>query len=111
LNEFAMNKYGQKLDRHPNTGMVFAASTLPDYGGLVALARLLGSRLPFIRLAGWDLCLRRDCGWRCIETSLQGRTIRFAQYAGEPFFAGFTQEVVEYCLRHPRLRSAAVRLH
>jgi len=37
-----------------------------------------------------------------MELNLMSQTIRFAQYAGRPFFGPFTGEVVRYCKEHPR---------
>jgi hypothetical protein len=42
--------------------------------------------------------------------NLNSHTIRFAQYAGQPFFGDFTGEVVRYCSVHPHLRRAHVRI-
>jgi hypothetical protein len=110
LNDYAVDKYGERFASHPDTGISFAtAGQVPDLVGMQTLARFLAARLPLARLAGWDLCLDADGRWRCIEVNLRGHTIRFAQYAGQPFFGRFTDEVIAYCLQHPRWRRASFR--
>jgi hypothetical protein len=61
-------------------------------------------------LAGWDMSLDDQGRWRCIEVNLEGNTIRFAQYAGQPFFGEFTDEVIDYCLHHPRRQRATSKV-
>src|SRR5207253_2538494 len=112
LNGYAVDKYGRRYESHPDTGLSFGeGSTIPEFARLTELTKLLASRIPMNRLAGWDMCLDRERAWRCLEVNLRGHTIRFAQYAGQPFFAEFTDEVVHYCLSHPRFQLATVRLY
>lgn len=112
LHEYACDRYGRKFERHPDSHLPFGPATrIPHFDELVRLAATLAGRLPAIRLAGWDMALDAEGRWRCIEVNLHGHTIRFAQYAGQPFFGDFTEEVIEYCLRHPRLRRASLRIY
>jgi hypothetical protein len=111
MNTYAVDKYGQRFDRHPDTGLVFAEQRMiPQFDGMRELVTSLAARLPTARLAGWDVTLGPDGRWRCVEVNLQWHTIRFAQYAGNPFFGDFTEEVVRYCLAHPRLRRANIQI-
>ncbi len=99
---FALDKYGEKFIAHPDTGLPFEQSRqIPNYPSLIECATRLAASLPILRLIGFDFCLQPDLTWRCIEINSLGSSIRFAQYHGEPFFGLYTDEVVEYCLRHP----------
>lgn len=99
---YAVDKYGQKFTVHPDSGLPFDTSqVIPNYKGLMDSAIHLAESIPLLRLIGFDYCLQQDLTWRCIEVNSFGSTIRFAQYHGEPFFGPFTDEVLEYCLRHP----------
>jgi len=103
LNGYAVDKYGRKFDKHPDTGLRFRdAGLIPNLDKLRELARFLARRLPMMRLAGWDFYMDPGGNWRCLEVNLKGHTIRFAQYAGQPFFGSFTDEVIHFCLSHPR---------
>lgn len=111
LNEFAVDRYGEKFERHPDSQLAFGPSqVVPKFEQMVDLTRTLHRLLPAIRLAGWDMCLDHEGRWRCVEVNLNSHTIRFAQYAGQPFFGDFTEEVVRYCSIHPQLRRAHVRI-
>jgi hypothetical protein len=111
LNDYAVDKYAGRFDRHPDTGVIFSkAHPLPQTEALWETAMRLGARLPFMRLAGWDFAFDQEQRWRCLEVNLAWHTIRFAQYAGEPFFGEFTEEVRDHCETQPLARRAGWRV-
>ncbi len=81
---------------HPDSKQPFFG-TISDYKDLITLAKNIAHKIFYARLLSLDLCKDAEGNWRAIETNLFGQTIRFAQYAGQPFFGEFTDEVVEYC--------------
>ncbi len=112
LHEYACDRYGGKFDAHPDSRLPFGPNTrIPHFDELLRLTAQLAARLPAIRLAGWDMALDAQGRWRCIELNPHSHSIRFAQYAGRPFFGQFTEEIIEYCRRHPRLRRASLRVY
>jgi hypothetical protein len=99
---FALDKYGERFVVHPDSGLPFEQSRqIPNYPSLIGCATRLAASIPLLRLIGFDFCLEPDLTWRCIEINSLGSTIRFAQYHGKPFYGPFTDEVLDYCLRHP----------
>ncbi len=112
LHHFACDRYGRKFERHPDSGLPFGPQRrIPAFDRLLALVTDLAARLPMIRLTGWDMCLDQHERWRCIEANLMSHSIRFAQYAGQPFFGPHTEEVIEHWLHHPRRRRATLRIY
>jgi|YelNatPaOPRAMG01_1025707.scaffolds.fasta_scaffold40687_2 hypothetical protein len=112
MHHYACERYGQKFELHPDSRLPFGPATrIPDFDHLLELTRELAARLPMIRLAGWDMAMDAEGRWRCIEVNLHGHSIRFAQYAGQPFFGAFTDEVIAYCLSHPRRQRASLRIY
>ncbi|MFU8780022.1 MAG: sugar-transfer associated ATP-grasp domain-containing protein [Kiritimatiellia bacterium] len=98
LHPYAVDKYGVKFESHPDAGIPFCKlERIPDYEGMRSLALKVAERIFPCRLMSLDLCLDATGCWRSIEINLFKQTIRFAQYAGYPFFGDFTDEVVEYC--------------
>lgn len=99
LNNYAVDRYGSKYEKHPNTGRLFKGR-IPAVEQLKVLAIKIANRLIYARIIGLDVCLDKDGCWRAIEINTEGHSIRFAQYGGEPFLGEFTEEVIEFCVRN-----------
>lgn len=98
LNEYVVDKYGDKLFEHPNSGIVFSdCDPIPAFNELKELSITVAEMVPYAHIISLDLAMGEDGQWKLIEINLEYQTTRFAQYAGKPFFAEFTDEVIEYC--------------
>jgi hypothetical protein len=105
FHRYALDKYGTAFVKHPDTGVVFAElKTIPYFDALKRIALDIAQHVYLTRLVSLDMCLDKKDNWRVIEFNLFGHSIRFAQYAGKPFFGQFTNEVIEYCQQHPDWR-------
>lgn len=96
LHGYALDMYGKKYLRHPVSGECFNEE-IPDFEELKNTAVSVASKLFRLRLVGLDLAYDKKGSWRMIEINTKGHSIRFAQYAGEPFFGDYTNEVIWYC--------------
>lgn len=99
MNGYAVDKFGVKFLKHPNSNYEFH-QIIPNYEGLVEHALRVGSQVFLTRIIGLDVCYDEEEKWRTIEINTVGHTIRFAQYGGQPFFGKFTEEVIEYCKKN-----------
>ena len=99
LHGYAVDKYGRKFDKHPDTGSLFN-SKIPDLDRLINVSKKVCEKIPFARIISLDAWYDAKNNWRIIEVNLFGQTIRFAQYAGRPFFGVFTDEVKEFSSNH-----------
>ena len=99
LNEFAIDKYGNKYYEHPNTKKKFNGK-IPDFKELTELSLQIGSKVFLTRIIGLDACYDQLGNWRIIEVNTFSQSIRFSQYAGQPFFGEFTDEVIDYCVKN-----------
>lgn len=99
MHGYALDRYGQKYLKHPVTDISFD-NALPEFESMKKLAKEIASKLFYLRIVGLDLCFDQDGNWRVIEVNTKGHSIRFAQYAGHPFFGEFTDEVISYCKEH-----------
>jgi len=98
LNEFVVDKYGAKFLEHPNSKIIFAdAEGIPAFNELEQISISTAEKIPYANLISLDLAMDEAGDWKLIEIGLEFQTIRFAQYAGHPFFGEFTNEVIEYC--------------
>lgn len=95
MNEYAVDKYALKYFTHPNSGVAFKNKLFPMYQELLDASIDIANHVLSARLVSLDMALDSSNKWRCIEINLKGQTIRFAQYAGEPFFGDFTDEIIE----------------
>lgn len=96
LNGFARNKFGKKFLKHPDSNMEFT-DYIPCYNDMILLATEIAHRIFYAKIISLDMCYDHLGKWRVIEINLNDQTIRFSQYAGQPFFGEYTDEVLEYC--------------
>jgi len=96
LNNYAVDKYGSKYDKHPDTSYSFDEK-IPEVDKLKKLAVKIATQVYLTRIVGLDMCYDKEGNWRVIEVNTKGHTTRFSQYGGQPFFGEFTDEVIEYC--------------
>ena len=96
---YAVDKFGNTYKKHPDTGELFD-QRIPDIDGLKQFAMRLGKQMLPAALVGLDLFCDEKGEWRAMEINTRSHSIRSAQYFGQPFFGGFTEEVIEYCSTH-----------
>ena len=99
LHGYGLDKYGEKYSRHPITGRPFKGA-IPEFEALKKISVDTAQKLHLLRVVGLDLSLDVTGRWRAIEINTKAHSIRFAQYAGQPFFGQFTNEVIEYCKKN-----------
>lgn len=95
LNSYAVDKYCKKFFKHPNTNIVFSDEDIPLYSDLLYSSKSIAEKIFNADLISLDMCLDFNNEWRCIELNLFGQTIRFSQYAGNPFFSIYTDRIVQ----------------
>lgn len=95
LNEYAVDKFANKFNQHPNSYVKFKDIQIPFYNELNQLVVEISNQVIFCNLISLDMVLDSDNNWRCLELNLRAQTIRFAQYAGKGFFDEYTDEVIE----------------
>jgi hypothetical protein len=96
LNGFAVDKYGKKYYKHPDTGLDFNKK-IPDLDRLKEISVSIAHKIFYARLVGLDMCYDSESRWRMIEINAFEGTIRAAQYYGNLFFGEFSDEVYNYC--------------
>ncbi|WP_310682294.1 sugar-transfer associated ATP-grasp domain-containing protein [Aliifodinibius sp. S!AR15-10] len=96
---YAVDKYGTRYERHPDTGETFDKA-IPDIEGLKSFSLAVGEKILPITVIGLDLFYDKAGQWRMMEINTQSHSIRSAQYFGKPFFGEFTDEVIAYCQKN-----------
>lgn len=106
FNNYALDKYGKRFESHPDTGIRFEdTEPVPAMHELRRVSMEIAEHVYLARILSLDMCMDSDGNWKAVEINIFGQTIRFAQYAGHPFFGDFTEEVIAYCLDNPWWRS------
>lgn len=100
LNKYAISKYCDKYEKHPNSGVEFSKVTIPFYADLIEISKQVAEQIPLCNLVSLDMCLDVDDNWRCIEVNLNNQATRLSQYAGKGFFGEFTDEVIKRVLNN-----------
>jgi len=105
LNGFAIDLWGKKYIKHPDTGVCFDKQ-IPDIEGLKRISLDVAHKIFYSRLVGLDLYYDTEAKWRLIEINNSAASICFAQEQGILFFGEFSDEVFNYCrLNHWALKS------
>jgi len=94
LNDYANDRYAKKYFEHPNSGFIFKGQSFPLYNDMVDKSLKVAKNIIGARLISLDMALDSTDRWRCIEVNLNGQTMLFAQYAGEPFLGKYTDEII-----------------
>lgn len=96
LRRQAFSEYGEAFDAHPDTGVVFHNYKIPGAEALVAAAKRLHERMPYLKIISWDLTLDQDGAVTLIEMNTVGQSAWFPQMVnGEPLFGTDTPKMLK----------------
>lgn len=97
LNDYAIDKYGNKYSEH--NGIVFSQikTKVPKLEDMRNLAKCLAFKNIYSRLMGFDFCLSKDGQIKLIEINNQFAEINFFQMNSSTLFGKYTDEIIQYC--------------
>ena len=96
LKECAYNKWGERYDKHPTSGFVFADTPVPGYDICKEICTSLHYRLVRVsQLISWDLAIDTEGTPILIEVNLTFGDIDFHQIANGPLFGAYTDSVIQ----------------
>ncbi|HEX7707973.1 MAG TPA: sugar-transfer associated ATP-grasp domain-containing protein [Thermoanaerobaculia bacterium] len=75
------------VDRHPDTGVEFAGTTIPEFSACVSAAKQLHSACPAVRCVGWDMIVDEHSRVRVMEWNSSHNGIKFSEATKGPCFA------------------------
>jgi hypothetical protein len=101
LGHYAVSKAGDKVVAHPVTGEPYDGRVVPHFESITALPLAMAATIPSHRLLGFDVALTGDGAPIIVEINPMGISLNMMQYDGGPLFGEFSDEVLEYCTRHP----------
>lgn len=82
----------REIDRHPDSGVVFAGNEVPNYAACREAAERLHRRIPVVPSLGWDLTVARDGSVHVLEWNSGHNDIKFSEATAGPCFSGLGWE-------------------
>lgn len=82
----------REIDRHPDSGAVFAGNEVPSYAACRETVERLHQLLPVVPSIGWDLTVARDGSVQILEWNSGHNDIKFSEATAGPCFGGLGWE-------------------
>lgn len=83
-----------EIERHPDSGFVFAGNEVPNYAACCETVERLHRRLPVVPVIGWDLTVARDGSVQVFEWNSGHSDIKFSEATSGPCFEGLGWELL-----------------
>ncbi|MGJ9404722.1 sugar-transfer associated ATP-grasp domain-containing protein [Nesterenkonia aurantiaca] len=83
-----------EIDRHPDSGFVFAGNQVPNYAACLEAVERLHRRIPVVPSIGWDLTVARDGSVQVLEWNSGHNDIKFSEATSGPCFTGLGWELL-----------------
>lgn len=81
-----------EIDRHPDSGFVFAGHEVPNYAACLEAVERLHGRFPLAPAIGWDMTVARDGSVHVMEWNNGHNDIKFSEATSGPCFGGLGWE-------------------
>jgi len=101
LYRYATSKPGRKFTEHPDSGIAFDGESIPCFAGVLDAVSRVARGIAPIRLLSFDVSIDENGTVRIVEINTRNMEINFLQTYGGPLFGEFTDEIVDWCARHP----------
>lgn len=95
LRKYAYNKKGDRMEKHPVSGIVFEGYVLPKYSDAVDLVKRAHPTIPHFRSVSWDIAISEDGEPILIEANLCRGGIDLLQLSNGPLFGEDTEKILQ----------------
>ena len=96
LNNFAITVSGHKTFVHNN--VTLENKIMPKFNEMKAVVKDIGSKFPYHRILGHDICLDKNGEVKFIEVNNRNLGINEHQMVSGPLFGKYTDEIIDFCL-------------
>lgn len=83
-----------EIDRHPDSGFLFAGNEVPNYAECRQAVERLHARIPLVPAIGWDLTVAHDGAVHVLEWNSGHNDIKFSEATSGPCFRGLGWELL-----------------
>ena len=86
LRKYAYNKKGERVEKHPTSGIVFEGCKIPSWDQAVELVKNAHPTIPHFRSVSWDIAITHDGKPILIEANLCRGGIDLLQLSNGPLY-------------------------
>lgn len=95
LRKFAYNKKGERVEKHPYSGIVFEGCKIPSYDKAIDLVKKAHPTIPHFRSVSWDIAINEEGNPILIEANLCRGGIDLLQLSNGPLFGSDTKIILD----------------
>lgn len=95
LKKYGYNKKGERVEKHPTTGLVFKNYDIPSFDEAMALVRKAHLMVPHFRSVSWDIAITADGSPILIEGNLCRGGIDLLQLSNGPLYGKDTKKILD----------------
>ena len=95
LRKYGYNKTGDRVEKHPTSGLVFEDYEIPSYDQAVALVEKAHRMVPHFRSVSWDIAITKDGTPILVEGNLCRGGIDLLQLSNGPLFGKDTKRILD----------------
>ena len=98
LKEYAYFFNGDRITKHPSSGIEFKGYQLPSFDKAIELVKKAHFYVPHFKMVSWDVAIREDGVPILIEANLTDGQIDLHQLCNGPLFGDDTEEILDEVL-------------
>lgn len=95
LRKYAYDKKGNRVEKHPTSGIVFEGCKIPSYDQAVKLVKMVHPTIPHFRSVSWDIAINEAGEPILIEANLCRGGIDLLQLSNGPLFGDDAKEILD----------------
>ena len=94
------DKFGRSTTIYNDIDFSKSTFTIPNFETVKEFAIKISKRLPHMRLFALDIVLDQTNTPKLIEVNSNNFSVKFLQLTKQPAFGKYTDEIIEYCIKH-----------
>lgn len=102
----AIDYFGNKVEKHPDTGIEFEGYQLPEWEKLQKIVAELSSKIPSIHCVGWDMAYSNK-GWTLIEGNGRAQVVTI-QTLTERGYKDIFEKMAYLCIEDKKNREMVI---
>ena len=95
LKKYGFNRWGERIDRHPDSSFVFEDTIIPGYTKAIQMINRAATMIPHFRLVSWDIAIDESGEPILIEMNSAYGGPELHQFSNGPVFGEDTEEILE----------------